>query len=379
MCGCDSTPSAFKLGPFRAVVLPEIACQTTAVAVKPIATDRSELDGAIRLFVPGFSQSTPIVGATAYGGVFIASLRTNGSAKFLKIAPWGTDAGTVSELSAIARNEDNSLTVVDAILRRRTIFSPEGRYISHMMLRPPATTDAYGIDKRGLFVIETQASKNFSERVPGSVSRLVDDKKFVRDSFQYGTPSRHISPDGSEIAVWQRPLERNPVVAIGANGQLAINASDSLELLYLDESGAVRRFAAGGTRIKFTERQIDSSSADFGRRLMPRDPEPTAKYAREHMFTDRSHHQLIDAMLALPNDRVALRRTVACSDRQLWYVLDVKSGAIVDQFAVPLDLSPLVATGDTIFAEHRPDGRAEFAWYVARGIRPVAAQLSRAP
>ena len=111
---------------------------------------------------------------------------------------------------------------------------------------------------------------------------------------------------------------------------------------------------------------------------MPRDPAHIAKYALEHMFIGRSRHQLIDAMVVLPDDRVALRRTMACSDRQLWYVLDVKLGEIVDQFAAPIDLSPLVAAGDTIFSEHRPKGDVEFAWFVAKGGSSGAARLSRA-
>jgi hypothetical protein len=375
--GCSTNNTDFALPPSRAVVLPVVNCQLVVVRVTPIPTDRTELDGEIRTVIPGYSAGPAIVGATAYGGVFVATLRTNSGARFVKLLPWGSEAGTASELSAIARNSDGSVTLVDAFLRRRTTVGADGQYVGHLMLRPPPTTDAYGLDQRGVFVVATEASKEFSERVPGSVSRLVDDSRFVKDSSEFATPSRHISPEGSEVLLGQRPLESNPIVAIGRNGQMAINTSDSLELLYTDSHGTPSRLAGNGPRTSITASEMDSASAAFARQLMPRDPEPTAKYAREHMFVGRSRHQLLDAVIVLPDDRVALRRTRACPDRQLWYILDVRRGVIVDAFAAPRDLSPLLADGDTIFAEHRPKGNVEFAWFTASGTKPDAARPLR--
>jgi hypothetical protein len=357
---------SFTMGPAKQVALPRsAACDLPLQTVTQIKLDATALDGPVRDVVGGFSTSDPVVAVTAYGGVFVAKLGAAQGAQLTKLAVWGTEPGTVSRLSALGYTADGTWTLVDAMLRRRTTMTSDGRYVDHTMLRPPATVDAFGIDLRGVYATTSDATSIGYDRTRGVLVRLAGSGRFMPDSFSYATPARHASPDGIELALAQRPLERDPIVASSRNGVTVINSSDSLELAFVRSDGGVTRLAGNGNRIPITPHQIDSSSLEYGKRMLPKDPELPARHAREMLFSDRKFHQLIDAAVVLGDDRVAIRRTRACGDRDIWYVVR-SSGELEGSFAVPLGLNPISAVGDTVFAFRKNDSGVSLASFQAR-------------
>lgn len=348
------------------VDLPKIRCEISRLAVTEIATDSREL-GALQAVVAGGSSDGPVVGATAYDGLYVARLSTKTPASFTKLAAWGVDPGTLSRLGAIRRTDDGTWQFLDVALRRRTTLTESGRYVAHLPLRPPAGTDIYGIDKQGVFVFSSSVTEHGYARSRGTIYRLVDDARFVADTTIIVTPSRHSTAGGAELSLAQRPLEQDPIIAVNDAGDMLVQSSDSLELTFMPSGGNATRLRSSGHRITFLRSEIDSAAAAYGRKLLPSDPERPAKDARNMLFVTRREHQLIDAVQWLAGSRVAVRRTRACSDRQVWYVIH-QIGTLEQTFTTALDLEPIGTRGDTVFFRHTA-GPLRFAWAVVHSVK----------
>ena len=346
------------------VDLPAAACSIAVSAVADIAKDAREISG-LQSVVAGSSSDGPVIGVTAYDGLYVATLSTKQPVAFTKLAAWGVDPGTLTRLGAITKKDDGSWQFLDIALLRRTTLAANGRYVEHLPLRPPVGTDIFGINKRGVYAFSSSTTDLGYVRSRGVLHHLVEDVRFVADTATLVTPSRHSTAGGAELSLAQRPLEHDPIIVANDAGDMVIQSSDSLELTFLPIVGRVTRLRGSGHRVAFLQSEIDSAALAYGRRLLPNDPERPARDAKSMLFAKRKAHQLIDAVQMLAGSRVVVRRTRACDGRQLWYVVG-QSGTVEQSFTTAVDLDPVGTRGDTLFLRHTT-GLLRFGWMVVGG------------
>jgi hypothetical protein len=362
-CGKGNLPETIASATHTS--LPPADCSIPLLSVVDVSTDASDLGGDPKYLVPGNSPSGPVIGATAYDGLFVARLSTRGPIRFSKLAAWGVDPGMLSRVSGIWRGSDSSWTFVDPTLVRRTTLSARGKYEEHLPLRLPQGTDFIGVGPKGVFAFATSTEEHGYARARATLFRLEDDRRFVPESTLIISPSRHSTAGGVDLSLAQRPLEQDPIIAENDSGEFAIQTSDSIEITLIGSRGGPVRFHGSGARVTFRKAEIDSAAAAYGKKLLPSDPERPAADARRMLFRDRHEHQLADHVQWLSTSRIAIRRNRACADRQLWYVVD-RSGRVVSYFALALQLDPVGGHSDTLFFR-RTTGPLRFAWTAVDG------------
>lgn len=368
--GCRETPATVGARPdVTHVTLPAADCSGPPPAAHAIPLDPARVAAPVRLILPVLGRE-PTAAFVDASGLSVIALRTHGSVAPRRIATVGEGVDEIGVPVAIRADDGGGFTVLDTWNVRIVRVDSTGRVRSTLSIFPDVSHDQYALDLRDALAIASRPADSAYASTTASLLRRGANGSFVETGITFRTVARRVTGEGSDIHSGQRPLEQDPIVVPLSTGGVAINSTDSLEVSWSDARDDIRVVRGGGARVPITPAQRDSAVHEYGLRMLPSNPALPEANARRWLFVGRTQHQLIDGLLALGAEELAVRRTRACTDRQLWYRLR-RDGTIGSTFSLPLDAIPLVATADTVFSATLEGGTLRLGW-LALGPAAVA-------
>lgn len=340
--------------------LPPIDCSGPAPALTPVPLAGAPLDAPVRTVLPVLG-GPPRAAFVGYAGSYVIDLSTRVPVAPRRLARIGEAQGQVGSLDAVRADSAGRFTVLDMSNVRITQFDSSGRVRAQVPVFPDVAVDWYGLDALGPIALETEPVPRGYAPTTGVITRRSASGSFVPTKITFRTPARHMTGEGAGIWLPQRPLERDPIIVAMPAGGLVINSTDTLELTWVDAAGVARVVRGNGVRIPITAAQRDSAARAYGMMMLPSDPGRPEAHARATLFVGRADHQLVDAILLLDSAEVAVRRTRACPDRQLWNRVR-RDGTLGASFTLPLQGDALVARGDTVFVGVLDEGSLTLGW-----------------
>ena len=320
-----------------------IADPVTIIAATPTGRIRELLD-------LNAASDGDVVGIAADSGLYIGALSRDSLVVSRRVTTWGREAAQLGGVAAITMTDSGELIVVDRGRPRIITFARNSAARSEVSVRDPAGIDEYvGGGGKIVAVTSRRADRPF-DVTTGELFALDNAGQRGRRIAQFPSLALRVIGQQSGTKLMTRPFEHQPVVRWSERWGWIIGATDSLRLQFAD--GTPRAILTGGGRRRAIDRDLrDIGLAEYVRRTGASGviAETIRRTAERSLFEQRVALQLVDAILPLPEGRLALRRMRLCRDLEGWSIVD-SLGMAASGFTIPLSTVPVMSVRGGVLA-----------------------------